>query len=431
VKGRSTPGAIIMPTNKKMKGKSKKAAVAQAPISIETLVQAAEQAMFTQNPEQAIELYQQATSMAASDPFRLAFLLEQSGHAKLSVADQEGAQNDYQQALDTLSNVVDSQNPFHLEQQAGLHLYIGQLMQGKDALKEYKTGIEILQSVVSLRQQQLSTDDDSNMNDDDDDSPKALLHESKRQLSSAFCNAADLFLTDLCFEDNAEGECESYISLALQVVNDNGEANIDAYQTAASLRLSQKRGIEAVDYVLKVYDKIRVACEEISKLLGLHASLENEASDEQAKELTEIDEVHGLPEFEFRVQTSKLLLECSAILKELTEQDQRAKECALAAINVLGSLLAENDDVVEICQLLGEAFVSLQQLTPALHFYERARDMLSSIQKSMEEAIESEDDDTELLHQLDEVTCQLEQCTHKVEELEDELDSNEPEAMEE
>jgi tetratricopeptide (TPR) repeat protein len=409
-----------MPTNKKMKGKPRK--YPKEPTATD-LLQAAEAALLTQNPDQAIELYKQA-STRSSDPFQLAFILEQSAHAKLSLADQDGARDDYQQALEFLVDSVDPQNPTHLEQQAGLHLYIGQLFQGNDSLEKYKAGIDLLQSAVKLREERHSTINEC-IPPDDDGTPLALLEESKRQLSSAYCNAADLYLTDLCLEDNAEQECEAYISLALQLLDGDGQPSVDSLQTAASLRLSQNRGIEAADYALRVYERIRVGCEGICRVLGLNAYREDVVggTGTSVRELTDIEEAQALPEFEFRVQTSKLLLECHSALKKLTGHTERSNECASAAVNVLGSLLAENDEVVEVCYLLGEAFCFIDQLVPALHFYGRAKEMLASVLSSIEDELaDAGDDSDELQQQFDAVTCQFEECASKISELEEQLE---------
>ena len=418
-----------MPTNKKLKGKPKKPPKER---SVDDLIQAAEAALLTQNPEHAIVLYKQASNAAVSDPTKLATILEQSAHARISLADQEGARGDYLQALAVLMTASPPmENASHLEQMAGLRLYIGQLQQGKESLQEYKAGIDLLQTAVKLREERLSAMNEAVLSDETDDNPTALYQESKRQLASAYCNAADLFLTDLCFEDNAEHECEAYMNKALAVTDDDGQPSLDALQTATSLRLSQNRGLEAVDYALQVYQRMRVGCDAVCDIVGFRGDFDQLAT-EEARELAHVEEAQSLPEFEFRVQTSKLLLECSGVLKKQPKLDQRADECVQAAIRVLGSLWAENDEVVEICYLLGEAFSFLSQLAPALQFYERAKEMLASIQQSIEEelmhAVEDSDD---MQQQLDAVTCQLEECISKIEELEERLESTDSLAMEE
>ncbi|GKY94059.1 hypothetical protein MPSEU_000372500 [Mayamaea pseudoterrestris] len=421
-----------MPTKKKkLKGKLKKASRER---SINELIKAAETAMLSQVPETAIDIYLQAASIAAaeSNSIQLAFILEQSAHAKLSMADQDGAREDYQEALMAAMKSADALNPSHLEQIAGLNLYIGQLLDGQEALKHFKDGIEKLLTAVKLRQEHADIKMPSN--DDDDDDPVLLLHESKRQLSSAYCAAADLFLTDLCYEENAEEECEMYVSLALQTLDASGEPSVDALQTATSQRLSQNRSLDAVNYALRMYEKMRLGCEQVSRLTGIVVDANGSQEDTKhfARELSDSDEALGLPEFEFRVQTAKLLIECSnALRKRVQKQEKQTEECAEAAVNVLGSLLAENDEVVEVCFLLGEAYTLLQQDAQALHFYERANHMLASILESLEEELVDveEGDSDQLQQQVDSVTCQLDEITGKMEEVEKRLESLDEEAM--
>jgi len=50
----------------------------------------------------------------------------------------------------------------------------------------------------------------------------------------------------------------------------DGEPLVDALQTMASLRLSQKtRQQEAVPFILRAYDKMKTGCEALATLVGL------------------------------------------------------------------------------------------------------------------------------------------------------------------
>lgn len=77
-----------------------------------------------------------------------------------------------------------------------------------------------------------------------------MLHDcrSKRErrtinevLAGISCAAAELYLTDLCFSDNAEAECERAVNRALQ----HNPKSVEAHQLQGSLRLSQCRPEEA------------------------------------------------------------------------------------------------------------------------------------------------------------------------------------------
>ncbi|RPB25059.1 hypothetical protein L211DRAFT_836922 [Terfezia boudieri ATCC MYA-4762] len=57
------------------------------------------------------------------------------------------------------------------------------------------------------------------------------------KLCSALCGMAELYMTDLCMEPNAESSCEAFVTEALLLSPDNSEA----LQTLASIRISQLR----------------------------------------------------------------------------------------------------------------------------------------------------------------------------------------------
>lgn len=249
-------------------------------------------------------------------------------------------------------------------------------------------------------------------------------------------------MTDLCFEENAEQECESYVDSALKITDTDGEPLVDALQTATSLRLSQSRKEEAMKYILRVYDKMKTGCEALAKLVGL----EDETS-KRAVELEEVDAADSLPSFEFRCQTAKLLLECAAkddgeegnVVSNSnsnnqqksnpasSEKEQEKQRCNRAAIQVLASLLAENDEVPECWYLLGCAFKATSNNESASYYWTRALEMLTEIQKNLEKELEEmgdtmeedENENDELETELQSISCQMEEIRSKLEEIED------------
>jgi hypothetical protein len=252
--------------------------------------------------------------------------------------------------------------------------------------------------------------------------PSYPIH-NRQKLASAQVTVAELYLTDLCFEENAEAECEAYVTQALQFSTSNdGEPLIDALQTAASLRLSQQRKPEARNLILRAYQKMQVGCEALSKLVGLGDST---SKSKRAVELTEVDAANQLPSVEFRSQTAKLLLECGA------GDEANGDDCHAAAIHVLGSLLAENDEIPEVWYLLGCAFHGSKNLENAKYYWSKAMEILTAIQKQMEEESDNMDGDEEMTEELDmqlqNIACQMEEIKSKLEDLDDD-DEEEDEA---
>ena len=50
------------------------------------------------------------------------------------------------------------------------------------------------------------------------------IKELSRSISNAFCSVAELFMTDLCDEDDAEEECQKCIQEAIDADKENPEA---------------------------------------------------------------------------------------------------------------------------------------------------------------------------------------------------------------
>ena len=86
---------------------------------------------------------------------------------------------------------------------------LGQLFEGQQSLQLYQQGIAILAKKV------------------------AENSELKHDLSSALCSVADLYMTDLCDEPDAEAECTKAIECAIEAE----ETNPEAWQTKARLQI--------------------------------------------------------------------------------------------------------------------------------------------------------------------------------------------------
>ena len=263
------------------------------------------------------------------------------------------------------------------EARANLFLYLGQLSCEKDALNSFTNAIHDLKACISILEQNAATSStnnsnlmnsptssmvtDSTSNDDDDETRhdiQSILFETRKSLCGACCSVAELYLTDLCFELNAEQECEQSLTLALELdqiikkqqeqkqqniatntatttsitkTSSTGSYVPDAVQAMANLRLCQNRPLEAIPYIVDAYDRMKVGCEALSNLVGLKQKQKGdenetqkaavgggEGQEELAAELKgeALDAANSLPGFEFRCQTAKILLECAANLEQ-------------------------------------------------------------------------------------------------------------------
>jgi hypothetical protein len=411
------------------KGRVKRTHAAKRTVeaSVDDLLESAEAAMTSLDVEKAISSYSKAASllrMGRTSSFEtrergLIQILENLGESKVSVGDQDGAKQDFREALQLLEQQDDTDTmPYH-ETRSSLYFYVGQLCMEQEALQAYQQGVTSLESCIQLAQE-ASTD----KMEEDENTRRKVLPELHQRLSGAYCTIAELYLTDLCYESDAEDECERYLEKALQIKDVDGEPVVDALQTMASLRLSQQqRRSEAVPYIIRAYEKMRVGSEALASLVGLtDQGGATDNPEEQALELKEVDEANNLPEFEFRCQTAKLLLECAALLKETRQESesvsQQEEQCVLAAIAVLGSLLAQNDEVVEIWFLTGCAFAARNptMVDSAQYYLQRTMEMLVDIKKALQQEVEYaeeaeklgiEDDLKENQNQIEDVQAKL------------------------
>jgi hypothetical protein len=102
-------------------------------------------------------------------------------------------------------------------------------LQGKESLELYNKAIEIITTTLgNLEPSPVNKVDDQTSN-----FPEGQQETLERELSSAFCAVAELWMTDLCDESEAESECASSIDKAIQ----SDQSNAEAWQTKARLHL--------------------------------------------------------------------------------------------------------------------------------------------------------------------------------------------------
>jgi len=485
--------------NKKNKKKMKRGRAVReknAPeTSVNELLEAASAAMESLDVEKAYQIFCRAATLLEREENNsstgtigiddndtetkqkdLIHVLEKMGELQVSIGDQDLAKKHFLQSIQLLEERQQQQpNKSFYETQSNICFYIGQLSIEKEALEAYLRGIRSLEECIQLVMNEKNDDDmqDDTAADDVSTQPaqqqpsllssssSSELHELRQKLSSAYCNLAELYLTDLCEEETAESDCEHYLEKALHLKDGDGEPLVDALQNMASLRLSQQdRQREAFPFILRAYEKQRVGSEALSTLVGLHRATmdgnnnnnngnkeliedddknngnnngnnNNTIKEEgQAQELLEVEAASNLPEFEFRCQTAKLLLECAGLLSEsenrqassVSNNNYTNKNDFLSkAICVLGSLLAQNDEVIEIWFLTGCAFAAMvPPLTDTAKFYlERANQMLTDIQKALKEEFQysCDSEQEELDEQLEMNATQIHDVQSKLNEL--------------
>jgi len=112
------------------------------------------------------------------------------------------------------------------------YLSLAQIMDGEDSLGLYRKGIELLTSEVE-RLAASPASNEAAAAASEGPQPVDKLASAKRELSSSYCAVAELFTTDLCDLEEAEGECTTCIQRAIEA----DESNPEAWQTKARLHL--------------------------------------------------------------------------------------------------------------------------------------------------------------------------------------------------
>jgi hypothetical protein len=423
-------------------------------LSIDELVEAAERSEATGDFNYAVKLITTAIQKAdrssangstkepGEDKNRsvLLELLERRAELYISLHFPDSAVQDFQRSLELLDDgpslpddngddqqrmELDHEDTSNgiLQRKVAIHMNLGQLSTGMEALSYYKRGVDCL-----LKAQQSQQHDTSTPDHDD-----AIHTEHQQLLAKAYTSIAELYLTDLCFEDSAESSCEHHLQLALQCDSNS----VDALQTLASLQLSQQKPQDAKITIRKVYDQVQTGCRALATLVGLRGDDDDDDPADDATtnhqmaatELVEFSAAQALPTLEFRCQTAKLLLE--------THQSSEA-------IDVIGSVLAENDEIIEVWILAGDAFDALEQQRqeqkvlsddrdreiaadedndqeppPQIHYWERAMEMLTVVRGELEQQLQDDhnnDDDDALQQQMDQVEAQMEDLRTKLDE---------------
>ncbi|KAG9285023.1 hypothetical protein G9A89_009833 [Geosiphon pyriformis] len=204
---------------------------------------------------------------------------------------------------------------------AAKYLYMGQLSESLDSVNYFQTGIDLM--IAELENLVPASEEYQGL---------------CRKISTALCSMTEIFLTDCCFEPDAESRCETYLSRAVAV----DVTNPEVYQLLASVRLSQQRNEDA---------KL-----ELERSINLWIHLEpGQAS---------------LPSYATRISLVKLLL-------ELSEYNR--------ALAVLEGLQKEDDEVIELWYLYGWCYYCMGEDAPTDEEHsanwEDARDCLKACEK--------------------------------------------------
>lgn len=189
------------------------------------------------------------------------------------------------------------------------YLSLAQLLHGREAATCYQRALELTSQAAAATSEGAAGGDASQ-----EGAP------GPHQMAATLCALADLYMTDLCDEEDAEEQCKGYIARAIEVAPSSPEA----HQTHASLLL-----------VKGEMDEARAALRRSTDLWlpAYQAAREGAAASSDPLELCPLS-------YEMRLSTARSLIEC---------------EDWETAGQVLEGLAEEDDQVVDTWYLLGLA----------------------------------------------------------------------------
>lgn len=115
-------------------------------------------------------------------------------------------------------------------------LWLAQLCEegGAESVEWFEKGCASLRHEISLLESNIRKQNNV-------EEVETEIQDRRHKLSTALCGIVEIWMTDLSFEDEAEGECERLITEAMLVTPEDAEV----LQTLASVRISQERMGEA------------------------------------------------------------------------------------------------------------------------------------------------------------------------------------------
>ncbi|KAB5536622.1 hypothetical protein GE09DRAFT_1140686 [Coniochaeta sp. 2T2.1] len=222
----------------KKKGKGKQLAKAKAasstvspsdPVALRALLTASTALLEQGDALAARKIARDALSANESAPSPLTSPLGAAlsllGSIAVETGDIDDARKYFLRAVDT---DPEGELPDEIGGGAEKFLWLAQLSEegGNDSVKWFERGAGALRKAIGKAEEEGKTD---------------VAEEKKRKLAETLCAVAEVYMTDLSWEEDAENRCEALISEAGLVAPDHA----DTWQTVANVRISQERVDEA------------------------------------------------------------------------------------------------------------------------------------------------------------------------------------------
>jgi len=242
------------------------------------------------------------------------------------------------------------------------YMSLGQLLTGEDSISYFRKGIEIM----TKQKEGLKISN-------------PVVLELDAQISAAYCALAEVYLTDACYNEDAELQCEKAILNALQHTPNSPEV----YYLLASFRISQQKTEEALDAIKRSYS------------FWQNIDPSQDPTDQDTDENVDL----LLPSYELRFNTAKLFVEL--------EQFQTALE-------IFEVLVTDDDSVPEVWHSMALAFQGCKE-------FQESKECLTT---ALQLANLDEDKNTAV---IENITTLLSKIEEEIKKLPENMDSIEQE----
>ncbi|ODV82774.1 hypothetical protein CANARDRAFT_204522 [[Candida] arabinofermentans NRRL YB-2248] len=254
--------------------------------------------------------------------------------------------SDVQSAYEILSKACEIDN----DASKGVEkfLYLGQIIGGEDGVKLLNVGVEKLLKQLDIIDNNNNNNSKNIENIEMDQSLELLinaygtLHKTRNylinKLNQALFAIIEIWMTDLCMQEDAEQRCEETIQLALKLDPENGET----WSMLSSIRISQQRTDEAKQSVLKSWEMFYSKKSKLEELANESGNIQQQQQEEEEEEEEDINEAQ---------------LQYTELCQPLLTLAKYAIELGLfeIAINISSSVQDINEQSVESFYLEGFA----------------------------------------------------------------------------
>lgn len=229
----------------------------------------------TSQPEKALEILSPHIQANSSSPEFLSIL----GETLLE-------NNQLEEAYQVLTSACEI-DP-EANQGSEKFLYLGQIIGGQDGLNYINTGLNKLNEQLSFIQDTGNEDVQTILVGSGHNTLESLRKWIIKKLNSGIFASIEIWMTDLCMEEEAESKCNELIEFSLSI----DPLNPEAYSQLSSIRISQQRNDEANEALNKGWDLFKAKKTKLEDFANLKrdqaaasVDTETEVDDEDAFEI--------------------------------------------------------------------------------------------------------------------------------------------------